>query len=1236
MAEALGIASGVAGIVSLGIEVCQGLLEYYGSWKDAESEVMTTYNSMKDLTKILLIVESTLNSQDQTSEIIVKIHDNVALCKGGIAQLNKKLQKIKVISLPSTTGEKLLSQARRALYPFKKSTLIKLQEIVEELQAKLHLTLTTLNINISLQHFDVVSGQLKHLSIEANKTQIGIGNIQNSLADIDRRIDTIESLYGSEYLQKFCDWLSPIFNVFEKKHHDVYALPGRQDWTWEWLQDTQEFKNWLSRTERVLWCPGQPGVGKTVLSSSIINYLETQVKQPGIGIAYIYCDYNNALLTVPNFIANLLQQLFRQSPKSPENLLKIYKSYTKDTVHPRLGKCSILLRDVIESFSHVFIVVDGLDECPHREIDDIRDQLLDQLLNLPLKTQLLFTSRDLPAIALRFATDQRLEIHASRQAIEGYLQARINNSKNLRRHIQRKPSLQQAIVEMVAQKADGMFLLVRMYIDLLATKNVLGMVESTLRNLPEGLKELDTAYDDVITRIQNQDDDDVMMAKQILTWLYYAARPLNLQQLRHSLAVNLVAEADPDAIELDEDFLPDEEIIVSVCAGIVTCHAESNTVSFIHYTTKEYFKRRMDRQEIERFLHLEINIAETCLMYLSFERKEFEDFLTAREEHIDVDPELYYMLTFQRHIEKECLDWDLDTCYPLFHYAARYWGDHVKDMLGQVTQDLFMRFVQQRTGLEASVQVLAEKEYYGQRFPISISGLCLASFFGLEGIVTMLLEDGQNVNAKNEDDWTALHIAATRGHAAIVQLLIDKGASVNAVTDVPDNETSRATALHWAARSGHENVLDILLNNGADIDLRTGDGETALHWAAGKGHVGAIALLLNRGADLEAKSVHGFTPLCTAARSGQEAGVMVLIERGADLSVTTEGDSLLHFAAKGRNVEIVQLLLDKGFDVNLIGASGEYPLHAAAGSFGYRLNYKPDGVVRLLLREGADISNREGHGRTALHASALMMGGDKTARLLLESGIEVDAQDDTGETALHVAAKFGSDTVVQILIEHGADVTAETEYGETALEFAAWNGHEAIVRLLLEHLDGEDSEAWLATSRIFDVAMAGDVEAMQLLLDQGADISTAEDYEGKTPLHMAASRGHVALSRLLLENGADVDAIDLEDYTPLARAAQYGDIEVVRLLLEHEADITLGEPPLFCAIDPSMGYGDVEIVQLLLENGADVSATHQRWGTTLDAAMHQDSELIIDLLLEYGAVVGPQNKDGETAETALD
>lgn len=759
-----------------------------------------------------------------------------------------------------------------------------------------------------------------------------------------------------------------------------------------------------------------------------------------------------------------------------------------------------------------------------------------------------------------------------------------------------------------------------MYIDLLTAKNVLGMVECTLRNLPEGLKELDSAYDDVITRIQNQDHDDVAMAKHILTWLYYAARPLTLQELGHSLAVNLVAAVDPDAIELNEDFLPDEEIIISVCAGIVTRHAESNTISFIHYTTKEYFKRRMDRQDVERFLQFEINIADTCLMYLSFKRREFEQFLAARMQR----PSTIRALTFQKYADRECPGWDIDIHYPLFRYAARHWGDHVNDMLGQVTKDVFMKFVRQRTSLVASVQVLAEEVYFDHVFPIQISSLCLASFFKLKEIVMMLLEDGQNMEAKNEYNWTALHMATERGHAVIVQLLIDKGANVNAVTKMPGKRDSGATALHWAARNGYEKVLEILLENSAEINLQTEIGETPLYWASDNGQVGAVALLLDKGANLEAKSRHEYTPLHVAALGGEEACVKLLIERGADLSFTTkDGYSLVYLAIRGGAVELVQLLLEKGFDPNSTG--GGVLLWAAAGSFAQRR----DDVVRLLLEWGADVSIRaENKDETALHRSATF-GHDTVARLLLESGAEVDAQNEDGETALHLATKWGFETVVQVLLEKGADVTTKTKAGKTALKLAAGGGHEAIVRHLLNHLGGDlDSEAWLATSQMTKVAFEGDEKAMQLLLDKGADIA-AENLAEETALQIAAQKGHVALSRVLLENGANVNALDFVQASPVSRAAGYGHVEVVRLLIEQKANLVAqGHSPLFGAVNS----GKVELVRLLLDNGADVLAVQDfTFDTSLHLAVRQGSKLIVKLLLEYGAVVGPRNREGQTA-----
>lgn len=146
MAQALGIASGAAGLLSLGIRLCQGLLDYYSSWKDAESEVLTTYTSIGGLTKILMLINSTLEERKVGPEALAKVLDNITLCRDGITNLREKLHKIQLHTVADVVGERFRSQVWRVLYPFKKSTLVKLQEIVGELRDNLHLALSVLGM----------------------------------------------------------------------------------------------------------------------------------------------------------------------------------------------------------------------------------------------------------------------------------------------------------------------------------------------------------------------------------------------------------------------------------------------------------------------------------------------------------------------------------------------------------------------------------------------------------------------------------------------------------------------------------------------------------------------------------------------------------------------------------------------------------------------------------------------------------------------------------------------------------------------------------------------------------------------------------------------------------------------------------------------------------------------------------------------------------------------------------
>ena len=115
------------------------------------------------------------------------------------------------------------------------------------------------------------------------------------------------------------------------------------------------------------------------------------------------------------------------------------------------------------------------------------------------------------------------------------------------------------------------------------------------------------------------------------------------------------------------------------------------------------------------------------------------------------------------------------------------------------------------------------------------------------------LDDGTEVNAKDENGLTPLHFAKTK---EIADLLISKGADVNA-----KEAKNRITPLHWAAWRGRKEIAELLIAKGADLNTKNKDGGTPLHNAAWKGHVEIAKLLIVKNADVNAKDVEGQTPL---------------------------------------------------------------------------------------------------------------------------------------------------------------------------------------------------------------------------------------------------------------------------------------------------------------------------------------------------------------------------------------
>ncbi|KAI9767092.1 MAG: hypothetical protein M1840_005880 [Geoglossum simile] len=210
--------------------------------------------------------------------------------------------------------------------------------------------------------------------------------------------------------------------------------------------------------------------------------------------------------------------------------------------------------------------------------------------------------------------------------------------------------LREDIGSRITKKIDGMFLLVRHYLDLLIRKGSPRAIKAALEMLPMGIEGYDNEYMDAMERIGREIAVSRDLAKQVLSWITCAKRPLTTSELQYALAVRI---GNP---ELDEDSLPEVEDMVSFCAGLVTINVASDTIRFIHYTAQEYFIRTQGSW----FPTAQTDITGICVTYLSFDA--FGAGPCAADEEF---------------IARLRLN-------PLYDYAARNWGRHAHEMSAQV------------------------------------------------------------------------------------------------------------------------------------------------------------------------------------------------------------------------------------------------------------------------------------------------------------------------------------------------------------------------------------------------------------------------------------------------------------------------------------------------------------------------------------------------------------------------
>ena len=282
-----------------------------------------------------------------------------------------------------------------------------------------------------------------------------------------------------------------------------------------------------------------------------------------------------------------------------------------------------------------------------------------------------------------------------------------------------------------------------------------------------------------------------------------------------------------------------------------------------------------------------------------------------------------------------------------------------------------------------------------------------------------------------------IHDAARQGDVAAVSRLLEQDARLVESTDDSD-----CTPLHYAAGGGFLELSELLVERGADVNAQSYEHETPLHWAAVRSHGAVVELLLAQGPDTEIGDDYGRTPLLLVAReTGNVEIATALLDGGADVNARDRFDSTpLELAAWRGFTGAVDLFLDRGATVPAGGQEAE-----ALGLFSIE-----KGLVRLfrvLADDDADLSARNENGGSLLH-SASKGGSPEIVEVMLDRGLDMDEQDRYGRTPLHYAAEMGRLQVIELLADRGAALDMRSLAGYSALNMAQALGQEEVVELL--------------------------------------------------------------------------------------------------------------------------------------------------------------------------------------------
>ncbi|CZR56422.1 uncharacterized protein PAC_06310 [Phialocephala subalpina] len=674
--------------------------------------------------------------------------------------------------------------------------------------------------------------------VERHKEIMDVNNnISSNVSGLKKAIEDIQRDTERRSLLDFLTTTDPSKNL-----NAALDKPKAQTGIWL-VKDSEDFKNWKDGENSLIWLNGKAGAGKSVLSSTVVKHLEGRcVEDPYSAVAYYYYSFQGTELeqSVEEMLCSLIKQLCCRRPDTPTPLEAIRIKFMEAGHRPDRKTLENTLSATFHGFSNVFLVIDGLDECPTK--NNIQKTLLETICRIHKEghknLHLLCTSRRTLAIEdmiqplLSSVPNFDLNLSSSQgpqgDAVEHDIRLHIDKTFEDDTDYQRwSPELKTLAREKLIEKSQGMFQYVTSQFVILSKLHQPKKIRQALEDLPEGL---DETYERILTDIDPQYQKQVL---SMLKWLAFSLRPLTLQELAEIFILD--CNLDPP---FDSDNRLNSPIeVLAYLPGLVEKslvpvdrrRGGLTQITLAHFSIKEYLvsKRIIDGRakefsiaEMDSHLH----IADSCLAY-----------------HLHLSQSL--LVTGEQSAN-----------FPLWEYVAKHWFRH----LDKVKFKLWPPPLAGRIS-----QALSPKSQ---------------SLLNLVWIADPHNRAYINNVKWGERSWdelyTPLYYAAILNAFEVVQFLLEKGCDIEERSPGPKDHQS---ALYGAAYFGRQNMVRALLDAGADINAKSGRYGDALHVAVFMGDRDIVYLLLDRGADINAECGIFGTPLETAVvRSEMEIALLLL------------------------------------------------------------------------------------------------------------------------------------------------------------------------------------------------------------------------------------------------------------------------------------------------------------------------------------------------------------------------